>query len=117
MSLPSRTTLAIGASAGLLLSACSTYTPDNSAKPGSTAPPPNELALAAGIAPEQAAAARKLYLLKCAKCHRFYDPAGYTKPEWETWMRKMSQKARLTSEQTQLLAPYLEAFRKNRAAN
>ena len=60
---------------------------------------------------EQAERARKIYLLKCAKCHRYYDPAQYTEVEWSNWMKKMSRKAHLNREQEAALNAYLGAFR------
>jgi len=54
------------------------------------------------------AAARKLYVAKCAKCHKFYDPAKYSDDEWKIWMGKMSKKARLKPEQQRILADYIE---------
>ncbi len=57
-------------------------------------------------------AARKLYIVKCAKCHKLHDPAGYTDAEWKTWMLKMSKKAKLKHDQEELLSRYLETLRK-----
>jgi hypothetical protein len=56
--------------------------------------------------------ARKLYIAKCAKCHKLHDPAGYTVSEWASWMAKMSRKARLKKDQEELLSRYLETLRK-----
>jgi hypothetical protein len=50
---------------------------------------------------------RKLYVAKCAKCHKLYDPAKYSDEEWAMWMRKMSKKARLNPEQEQLISRYI----------
>lgn len=47
--------------------------------------------------------ARKLYVAKCAGCHKLYDPAGYTTAEWDTWMQKMRRKSRLSDQQIALL--------------
>ena len=75
------------------------------------------LALAAGAAegselsPGEVHAAKRLYNTKCAKCHKFYDPAKYPQEEWETWMQKMGRKSKLKPEQYQLLSRYLETFR------
>lgn len=60
---------------------------------------------------KDARAARKLYVAKCAKCHRFYDPTNYTAFEWRGWMDKMSAKAVLKPGQTELLNRYLDAYR------
>jgi hypothetical protein len=57
------------------------------------------------------AAAKKLHTAKCAKCHRFYQPADYTSKEWNEWMRKMSKKSKLTPEQDKLLSQYLDLCR------
>ncbi len=54
---------------------------------------------------------RKLYVTKCARCHKFYDPAKYPEAEWNSWMEKMSKKAKLKPDQKELLARYLNTFR------
>ena len=53
----------------------------------------------------------RLYVAKCARCHKFYNPADYREVEWRSWVTKMSRKARLESEQKKLLSRYLETFR------
>lgn len=68
-------------------------------------------ALAAGWSADEAAHARKVYLLKCARCHKFYAPAAYADAQWQAWMVKMSKKAGLTAEEDRLLSRYLELFR------
>ncbi len=75
--------------------------------------PPLDPAVAeeAGLSSEGMAGARKLYIAKCARCHQFYDPASYDIAEWRMWMTKMSKKAHLKTEQKELLARYLAAFR------
>ena len=65
----------------------------------------------AGMSSEAISQATKLYTLKCARCHKFYDPADYNDAAWQSWMAKMSKKARLKPDQEQLLSRYLEAFR------
>jgi len=70
-------------------------------------------ARAAGLSVEEIEAARKTYVARCARCHKFYDPADYTDDEWRTWMTKMSKKARLRADQEQLLSRYLETFRES----
>jgi hypothetical protein len=64
---------------------------------------------------EEIASAKQLYLAKCARCHKFYDPAAYADGEWRIWMAKMSKKARLKPDQEQLLSRYLQAFRSRKA--
>ena len=56
-------------------------------------------------------AGQKLYTAKCARCHKFYDPAKYSDEAWHTWMEKMSRKAKLKADQKQILSEYLETFR------
>src|SRR5436853_6812737 len=59
---------------------------------------------------------RKMYIVKCGKCHGFYDPTAYSDPEWDRWMSKMSKKAKLSAEQSETLNRYLNrAFRSTRA--
>ena len=65
----------------------------------------------AGLSAEEAVRARKLYRSKCARCHKFYPPADYSEAEWVSWMGKMSKKARLKSDQEQILLRYLDGFR------
>lgn len=63
---------------------------------------------------------RKLYVNKCAKCHKFYDPAKYSDATWEDWMTKMSKKSKLTPAQEKELSKYIrETFRsgKNQRAD
>ena len=74
-------------------------------------PQSDEAPRAAGLADQEIAAARRLYVAKCARCHKFYDPADYRDAQWHSWMAKMSKKARLKAGQEQLLSRYLQAFR------
>jgi hypothetical protein len=67
-----------------------------------------------GLDSEEARQARQLYLNKCARCHQFYDPAHYSDAEWQTWMHKMSRKAKLDPGQEEMLTKYLESFRQQR---
>lgn len=53
--------------------------------------------------------ARKIYLGKCAKCHKLYDPANYSPEQWAEWMVKMNSKSKLRPEQAELLARYIAA--------
>jgi mono/diheme cytochrome c family protein len=53
------------------------------------------------------AAGQKLYVAKCAKCHKFYDPAKYSEADWEMWMTKMSKKAKLKPAQEAELSRYI----------
>lgn len=55
--------------------------------------------------------AQQLYEVKCAKCHKFYNPADYSQQDWDMWMRKMSKKAKLNPDQKDLLSHYLATFR------
>ncbi|MBI3852759.1 MAG: hypothetical protein HY298_21095 [Verrucomicrobia bacterium] len=68
-------------------------------------------ARAADLSPKEIAAAKKIYTAKCAKCHKFYDPAAYNQAEWDEWMVKMRKKSKLKSDQYALLSRYLEILR------
>jgi hypothetical protein len=70
-----------------------------------------------GLSPKELADARKLYVAKCTKCHKLYDPAKYGDAEWNGWMVKMSKKAKLKTEQSELLARYIETLRKIAGTN
>ena len=64
---------------------------------------------AVGLA--QGATPKELYLAKCSKCHRLYDPKEYDDASWEKWMGKMKKKARLKDEQYEQISSYLESVR------
>ncbi len=68
-------------------------------------------ARAADFSPKERKTAQDLYDIKCAKCHKFYDPAGYSQQDWDKWMRKMSRKSKLKPAQERLLSRYLEEYR------
>lgn len=70
-----------------------------------------EAVAAAGLSVQEVTDANQLYIVKCAKCHKFYHPAEYSREDWDMWMRKMSRKARLKPPQEELLTRYLAAFR------
>jgi len=59
------------------------------------------------LSAEENLRAARLNRLKCARCHKLYDRAGYSDAEWRTWMTTMSRKARLTADQQALLSRYL----------
>jgi hypothetical protein len=65
-----------------------------------------------GFSSEEIKRASNLYNAKCARCHKFYDPAAYNDAEWQKWMAKMSKKSHLQPDQVELLSRYLEGFRK-----
>ena len=52
--------------------------------------------------------ARQLYIVKCAKCHKFYDPTHYSAADWSAWIAKMSRKAKLTPEQEKQINEYVD---------
>jgi len=68
-------------------------------------------AYADAILPAEKVRARKLYVVKCAKCHKFYEPRLYRDAEWEGWMDSMSQKSKLKPADEALLRRYLSAYR------
>jgi cytochrome c5 len=89
-----------------------------SAPAGSTAaPPPVPPGGAALISAEDAAAGRALYVNKCARCHKFHDPAKYDDADWNRWMTKMSRKAKLKPAQAELLGRYLDVYRQPGGTN
>lgn len=57
--------------------------------------------------------ARKIYLSKCAKCHKMHEPAGYDDAGWAGWMAKMKAKSKLKEDQYELLLRYTETLRPN----
>jgi mono/diheme cytochrome c family protein len=68
---------------------------------------------AGGVSPsaENPATGQKLYVAKCARCHKFYDPAAYDDARWRQWMEKMRDKARLNEVQYKQLSEYLRLVR------
>jgi hypothetical protein len=66
------------------------------------------------MAPKEVAVARKLYVAKCAKCHKFYDPKNYSNEEWRRWIELMSRKSKLNAEQSNVLRQYLDGYRAGR---
>src|SRR5258708_33882415 len=66
---------------------------------------------AATLSPKEIADAKKLYTGKCARCHKFYDPAAYDDAEWSSWMLKMKKKSKLKPDQYELLSRYTEMLR------
>lgn len=67
---------------------------------------PFRLVASQGVTPEEEPIARKLYTLKCAKCHDFYEPRDYSDKEWKRWMGKMKKKAHLNDGDFDLLLRY-----------
>jgi mono/diheme cytochrome c family protein len=55
----------------------------------------------------ESAAGQKIYVAKCAKCHKFYDPAKYSEADWQMWMTKMSKKSKLKPAQEAALSRYV----------
>jgi hypothetical protein len=66
------------------------------------------------LTPTELTAARKMYVAKCAKCHKFYEPRDYSAEEWKRWMEAMSRKSKLKPEQEKLLLRYLDGYRAGR---
>ena len=57
--------------------------------------------------------AKKLYLVKCSKCHRLYDPKEYEDAAWSKWIGKMKKKAHLNEDQYEQISNYLDSVRRN----
>ncbi len=72
-------------------------------------PPPGDGA--ASFPPDELALARATYLNKCARCHKFHNPADYSQQNWDKWMAKMSRKAKLKPPEEELLSRYLALYR------
>lgn len=53
--------------------------------------------------------ARKLYVGKCAKCHKLHNPEKYSDKNWDEWMVKMAKKSKLSADEAKLLARYIAA--------
>lgn len=66
---------------------------------------------ASDLSPTEQRAAQETYEIKCAKCHKFYNPADYSQEDWDMWMKKMSRKSKLKRTQGELLTRYLQTFR------
>jgi cytochrome c5 len=66
---------------------------------------------ASAVSSPEFSAGRQLYQAKCARCHKFYDPAAYSDADWHMWMTKMAKKSKLNPEQQQILSRYLDTFR------
>jgi len=103
-------------SAAAMLAGCQSASPGRRVASGSVPILGAALVSAAGLSAQEASDAARLYTAKCARCHKFYDPAGYSEGEWRTWMARMSRKARLKPEQQELLSRYLNGFRAKRNA-
>ncbi len=103
-------------SAAAMLAGCQSAAPGRQVASSSVPILDAALASAAGLSAQEAGDAARLYTAKCARCHKFYDPAGYSDGEWRSWMARMSRKARLKPEQQELLSRYLDGFRAKRDA-
>ena len=61
-------------------------------------------------------AGRALYLTKCAKCHKLYEPGNYSDGAWRGWLTKMGKKSKLSAEQQKLLSSYFDEQPRSRTA-
>ena len=72
-----------------------------------TGSPPSEggavLQDASALGGEPGTEASHLYMTKCARCHKLYNPQSYSEAQWQRWVSKMSRKAKLTKAQHGLL--------------
>ena len=66
------------------------------------------------LTPKEVAAGRKVYVAKCAKCHKSYEPKSYNEADWGRWMESMSRKSKLKTDQDKLLRRYLDDYRAGR---
>jgi cytochrome c5 len=90
---------------------CASSKPDSRAAPERVLPDATGSASEGNLSDTDRYAAAKLYHAKCARCHKFYDPAAYNQAEWDVWMQKMGKKSKLKPVQFALLSRYLETFR------
>jgi hypothetical protein len=74
-------------------------------------------AAATDLSPKDEVTAKKLYSLKCAKCHDFYNPADYNDADWHSWMVKMKKKSRLNSNDYDLVLRYTDLLRAQKKSN
>ena len=65
---------------------------------------------AAVLDEKELAAARKLTVRKCTKCHKFYEPASYTPSDWNQWMDRMARKSKLSAAQERQIRSYLSTL-------
>jgi hypothetical protein len=86
----------------LLLAACAAGSEGDARRLGRAPAPGAVVSDANG----QAREAARLYVTKCARCHKLYNPADYSDAEWQSWVTKMGKKARLTPAQKELLIGY-----------
>jgi hypothetical protein len=68
------------------------------------------------LTPKEAAAGRKVYVAKCAKCHKFHEPKDYSEADWGRWLENMGRKSKLNVDQKNLLERYLGEYRAGRIA-
>ena len=68
-------------------------------------------ASAGELSRDELSKAEGLHKLKCAKCHKLYDPKDYDDASWENWMDKMRKKARLKDGQYDLILRYTNSLR------
>ncbi|MBF5046476.1 hypothetical protein FGE12_28945 [Aggregicoccus sp. 17bor-14] len=52
---------------------------------------------------------RRLFVGRCSGCHNLPDPKAYRADEWPAQVSEMGARARLSAEQQQLVAHYLQA--------
>jgi len=94
----------------LIQAGCASSKPDSRAAPERVLPDATGPASEATLSDTDRYAAARLYKAKCARCHKFYDPAAYNQAEWDVWMQKMGKKSKLKPDQFALLSRYLETF-------
>lgn len=107
--------LALTSGAALVLALAGCTFPGGNPYGAPSPPPPSSGAPL--LSEQEIVSARKLHVAKCAKCHKFHNPAKYTDEEWRAWMRKMSRKSKLKPEQDELLSRYLALFRTDSPTN
>lgn len=61
----------------------------------------------AGVTLDDLEQGRSLYLSRCGACHQLIDPKSVAPSKWPHEVQEMQQRAKLTSEQVELISLYL----------
>ena len=68
-------------------------------------------ASAGELTAKEIVSAQKIYVAKCAKCHRFYEPKSYSEADWRRWLDSMKRKSKIKAQEAEWLTRYLDAYR------
>lgn len=65
------------------------------------------------VSPEKLAEGKRLYDNNCAKCHKLFSPADYTREDWQPILVRMQRKARLDDIQMATVKAYVDSEAKS----